>query len=215
MKSKIYIPVFLTAIVALVAFKSFTPEEYPTLNIGDAAPMTDVKMKDVSGKELSLSEIKKENGLLVIFSCNSCPFVVGKGTESEGWEGRYNGMYSISKSSDVGMVLVNSNEGKRDGDDSFENMKVRARENKYKSYYVMDEGSKLANAFGAKTTPHVFLFNSEMKLVYKGSIDDNVKSHKEVTTHYLQLALRELKNGKAISTAESKAVGCSIKRANP
>jgi len=215
MKTRIYLPLFLAALLAVVAFKTVVPEEYPALNIGDAAPLTDVKMKDVSGKEISLADIKKQNGLLVIFSCNSCPFVVGNGTESEGWEGRYNGMYSISKSSDVGMVLVNSNEGKRDGDDSFDKMKERAKDKKYKSYYVMDEGSKLANAFGAKTTPHVFLFNSEMKLVYKGAIDDNVKSKSEVTTHYLQLALREIKSGKTITTAESKAVGCSIKRVNP
>lgn len=215
MKSKIYIPFFLTALVAVVAFRSMTPEEYPTLNISDPAPLTEVKMKDVSGKELSLTDIKKSNGLLVIFSCNSCPFVVGKGTESEGWEGRYNGMYGIGKSFDIGMVLVNSNEAKRDGDDSFVKMQERAKENKYKSYYVMDEGSKLANAFGAKTTPHVFLFNSEMKLVYKGAIDDNVKAKSEVKFHYLQMAMRELKTGKAITTPTSDAIGCSIKRVNP
>ncbi|MFZ5553058.1 MAG: thioredoxin family protein [Bacteroidota bacterium] len=211
MKTKFGFPLLAAVVISALAFTTFMPEEYPTLNIGDAAPLADVKMKDVSEKELSLNDIKKESGLLVVFSCNSCPFVVG-GEESEGWEGRYNGLYSICKSVGIGMVLVNSNEAKRDGDDSFANMQARAKDKKYKSYYVMDTGSQLANAFGAKTTPHVFLFGSDMKLIYKGAIDDNVKSPKEVTSHYLQMALREVKSGKAITTSETKAVGCSIKR---
>jgi len=168
----------------------------------------------VNGNEYSLNDLKKENGLLVIFSCNSCPFVVGNGEGSEGWEGRYNQLNDIASRAKIGMVLVNSNEAKREGDDSFENMKTRAAEKEYKSYYVMDSNSELANAFGAKTTPHVFLFDKDMKLIYKGAIDDNVKSAKEVKDDYLKAAMRAVVSGKEIPTKETKATGCSIKRVN-
>ena len=77
---------------------------------------------------------------------------------------------------------------------------------------MIDENSKLANAFGAKTTPHIFLFNSEKKLSYKGAIDDNYKSIDNVTKNYLLNALEEVSNQKSVSVNVTKAVGCSIKR---
>lgn len=204
------------ALIGLTAlsFKTFLPEEeaYPTLSIGTAAPKADVKMKEVNGNEYSLNDLKKENGLLVIFSCNTCPFVVGNGEDSEGWEGRYNHLQDLATRAKVGMVLVNSNEAKREGDDSFDKMKEHATEKGLQSFYVMDKDSELANAFGAKTTPHVFLFDKDMKLIYKGAIDDNVKNSKEVKDDYLKAALRQINAQTEITTKETKASGCSIKR---
>ena len=110
------------------------------------------------------------------------------------------------------MVLVNSNEAKREGDDSIQAMKAHAREAAYTMPYVVDEGSKLANACGARTTPHVYLFNSNLELAYRGSIDDNVNRAEEVTEQYLETAMTRMAEGKKIKTAETKAVGCSIKR---
>ena len=63
-----------------------------TLNIGDTAPSASYKMMNIDGSQLSINDIKGENGALIIFTCNSCPFVVGRGETTEGWEGRYNGM---------------------------------------------------------------------------------------------------------------------------
>ena len=88
------------------------------------------------------------------------------------------------------------------------------REQAYKSFYVVDNNSELANAFGAKTTPHVFLFDKDMKLVCKGAIDDNVKNAAEVKDAYLMNAMRLLALGNKIPTNETKATGCSIKRVN-
>lgn len=216
MKKSIFTGVALVLGVLTLSFKNLSLEEeaYPVLKIGDAAPKAEVKMKEVNGNEYSLNDLKKENGLLVVFSCNSCPFVVGNGETSEGWEARYNQLNDVATRAKIGMVLVNSNEAKREGDDSFDKMKERAIEKEYKSYYVMDKNSELANAFGAKTTPHVFLFDKDMKLVYKGAIDDNVKNAKEVKEEYLKAAIRELILGNKISTPETKASGCSIKRVN-
>jgi hypothetical protein len=197
-------------IAAMSAFQS-TPE---TLAIGASAPKTDLKMKSISGRELSLNDIKKENGLLVIFSCNGCPFVIG-GEGSEGWEGRYDELRKYAESNKIGMVLVNSNEAKRDKGDDLESMKTRAKEHGFSQCnYVLDVNSELANAFYARTTPHVYLFDKNMKLVYKGAIDDNVDDSKKVNAPYLKNAIGNLVAGKSIDPAETKPVGCSIKRAS-
>jgi len=198
----------LVAIVALAASPVFGQE----LAIGEKAPMATGPLVGVDGTSHTLLNLKEANGLLVVFSCNTCPFVVGNGTKTEGWEGRYNGLAELAESLQVGMVLVNSNEAKRDGDDSFTAMKNHARDAEYTMPYVVDEGSKLANACGARTTPHVYLFDSNLELAYRGSIDDNVNRSDEVTERYLEVAMTRMAEGKKIKTAETKAVGCSIKR---
>ena len=180
--------------------------------IGEKAPMSTAPMMGVDGKPHTLLGLKGDNGLLVVFSCNSCPFVVGNGTKTEGWEGRYNGLAELAESLNIGMVLVNSNEAKREGDDSFSAMKRRAADQGYAMPYVVDEGSKLANACGARTTPHVYLYDKNMTLAYRGSIDDNVNRAEEVKEQYLTLAMTRMAEGKKIKTQETKAVGCSIKR---
>ena len=85
----------------------------------------------------------------------------------------------------------------------------------YSYPYLLDEKSKLANAFGAKTTPHIFLFNSADELVYKGSIDDNHKDINQVKKFYLKDAIKQLTTGKRVFPSETEPVGCSIKRYNP
>lgn len=185
---------------------AFKGEEYRTLEIGEKAPMVEYKMKSTKGKEVSLDDVKKENGTLVIFSCNTCPFVIA-------WEDRYPGLADLAAKKKVGFVLVNSNEAKRDGDDSIEEMKAHASEKGYENVtYVADKDSELANAFGGKTTPHVFLFNKNWELVYEGAIDDNYKSAEEAQQHYLENALKNLEAGKTIAPSNTKALGCSIKR---
>lgn len=196
--------------LSLVASAAFSADVNEVLEIGSKAPLADQKMMDVSGNELSLDDIKKENGLLVVFSCNTCPFVVGG--KGEGWEGRYNDIYDICQKQEIGMVLVNSNAAKRDGDDSLEEMKAHAKEEGYKSYYVVDEKSALADAFGAKTTPHIYMFNNKMELAYKGAIDDNVDSSIEVKEPWLNNAIFNLAEGKKIDPNSTKNLGCSIKR---
>lgn len=175
------------------------------LEIGDKAVYSDVKMKAVSGAKLSLSDAVKENGLLVMFSCNTCPFVVA-------WEDRYNEVKKWADDNEVGMIVLNSNYQLRDGVDSFDEMKKKAEAEGYKFNYVVDKESKIANAFGGQTTPHVFLFNSEMKLAYKGAIDDNYKDAGNVKQAYLKEALMSLGSGKNIAIAETKPLGCGIKR---
>ncbi len=195
---KIFLALFLFSGLFLMAQK-----EIKTLEIGSSMPMPDYKMKDVSGKEYSLNDLKKPGGLVVIFSSNQCPFVLA-------WEKYYNRIYAAAESAGMGMVLVNSNEALRDDEDSYDNMKIKAREQGYKAPYVVDKNHQLADAFGAKTTPHVFIFDSNGKLVYQGAINDNYQG--EAKNEWVLLALRSLATGAPIEVQTTPAKGCSIKR---
>ncbi|MEZ4916558.1 MAG: thioredoxin family protein [Chitinophagales bacterium] len=206
MKKLLLLSVLFVAVVSM----SFKPEEeevekYPTLELGAQMPMKGYVMMNVNGDKYELGNAKREKGTLVVFSCNTCPFVIQ-------WEDRYPEIEQIAKATGVEFILVNSNAAKREGDDSFEAMKEHAEAQNYTMPYLVDESSKLANAFGAKTTPHVFLFNADGVLVYKGAIDDNSKSRNEVKEWYLNTALKQLASGREITTPESAAKGCSIKR---
>lgn len=201
------IGIFASAL-ALLSFVVVKDNE--GLKIGSKATLTDVKMDAIDGKSYSLSDLKKENGLLVVFSCNTCPFVVGS-ENFAGWEKQYNDLNRLAISQGVGMVLVNSNEGKRDGDDSMAEMKNHAEAANYSMPYLVDKESKLADAYGAKTTPHVYLFDKNMNLVFVGSIDNSWDTGRKKEETYLINALNQMASGK-IKVTESEPRGCSIKR---
>lgn len=201
---KLFFPVILlVGTLLILAFAD--KDKVNPIEIGTEAPKQDYKMQGIDGKDYDLKSVAGENGLLVVFTCNTCPFVVA-------WEDRYNELHDLATEKGIGMVLVNSNEAKRDGDDSMEEMKKYAEELSYKSPYVVDKNSSLADAFGARTTPHIYLFNKEMKLVYRGAIDDNYKSKDSVEENYLINALKNLSAGKKIDPNTTKSIGCSIKR---
>ena len=198
--------IYKTILVAFLLINtSLFAQQFPTLEIGQKIPMQHLGMFNVNDEEMTLNKNIKENGILVVFTSNACPFVVM-------WEDRYNLIEQKCLESKIGMVYINSNQAKRDGDDSVEKMKEHANKMGYTVPYLIDENSKLANAFGAKTTPHIFLFNSENELVYKGAIDNNYKSINDVTETYLLDALEKVQFGKMVKVNETKAVGCSIKR---
>lgn len=187
------------ALIGLMAFKSID------LPIGARLPKADVRMKDVSGKEVTLKGAMKTNGLLVMFSCNTCPYVI-KNQARTLEAGKY------AEASKIGVVLVNSNEALRSEEDSYNAMKAYAKEQHYNFNYVMDAKSVIADAFGATRTPECFLFNKEGKLVYHGAIDDNPSDPNAVTRKHLKEAMDEMVAGKDITIKTSRSVGCGIKR---
>jgi AhpC/TSA family len=202
----------LGALSLTITFGFIYPADTDTLAIGAKAPKSDLKMKDISGSEVSLNDVKKENGLLVVFSCNTCPFVVGS-DDSQGWEVSYAALRKVCEINKVGMILVNSNEAKREKGDNLEDMKKRATDNGFGFInYVLDANSQLADAFGARTTPHVFLFDKDMKLAYRGAIDETSANPKDAKEHYLENALGNLSAGKKIEPNDTRPMGCSIKR---
>lgn len=181
---------------------------FETISISDKIPEIDFELESVNKEWMTINSQVGDNGLLVIFTCNTCPFVVM-------WEDRYKLIEQIVEENNIGLVYINSNYKKRKGDDSFENMQKHAKKMDYQFPYLLDEKSKLANLFGAKTTPHIFLFNNKNTLVFKGAIDDNYKDIKEVEKFYLKDAIKQLTSGSEITISETKAVGCSIKRYIP
>lgn len=203
----------LTASILLFACGNEEKNEDGLMEIGTENPSLETKLLDISGSEFYLDELNLSNGTLFIFSCNTCPFVVGRGEETEGWENRYNDIQNLSNELDIGFALINSNEGKRNDEDSFDAMVEHAKENGYENIkYLLDKNSVVADAFNAKTTPHVYLFNSEHKLVYTGAIDDNVDKKEEVEEHWLFDAMRSLSVEEKIEKPVTKNMGCSIKR---
>lgn len=201
----------LVSALALGTLTLMPHDPLPDLTIGTAIPAGEVKMKDVSGKDITLKDAAGKNGLLVVFSCNTCPFVIGN-EDSEGWEGRYPALAAYTQRHGVGIVFVNSNTTKREDGDGFADMQARYKEKKYAGSYVLDEGNKVADAFGARTTPHVFLFDKDLKLAYKGAIDDNVGKAAEVKDRYVEKAVANVAAGKPADPATTRNIGCSIKR---
>ncbi len=193
---------FAPAAVAIAALAFVTGDVLP---LGSSLPMTDVKMKNIDGKEISFKDAAKAKGLLVMFSCNTCPYVIKNQARTIEASDRAADM-------EIGTILINSNEAQRSDADSYAAMKDYAAEQNYTMPYTLDEGSKIADAFGATKTPEVFLFDGEMKLVYHGAIDDNPTDAQNVKRNHLLEAMRELVEGKNITVKESKSVGCGIKR---
>ena len=194
--------------IAQYGKKKSEKSQFETIEIKAEMPIADKKLQSVNGYSYSLESIVEKNGLLIIFTSNTCPFVIK-------WEDRYTIVEELAKKNNLGLVYINSNYKKRDGDDSFEKMKEHAKKYNYRFPYLLDEKSQLANSFGAKTTPHIFMFNKNLQLVYKGAIDDNYEDINKVKEFYLKDAMEQLANGKKIKVSETDPVGCSIKRFKP
>ncbi len=195
---------FLLLSVAIISL-ALKPAVNEPLSIGSTLPDKEVKMKDISGKEVSFQDAAKKNGLLVMFSCNTCPVVVK-------YQSRTMESCKYALDNNVGVILLNPNEASRDKGDSFDDMKTYAADQQYNFNYVVDKNSAMANTFGATRTPEVFLFNKEGKLVYHGAIDDNANGPDQVTRKHLRIAIDEMVAGKDISTNKTRSVGCTIKR---
>ncbi|MDP7609572.1 MAG: thioredoxin family protein [Candidatus Marinimicrobia bacterium] len=174
------------------------------LEIGSTMPLKDLELADISGKNITLANAKGDAGTLVVFSCNTCPWVIR-------WEDRYVSLANTYAQKGIGMIAVNSNAARFGGEDSLEEMLEHAKNNGYNFPYAQDPESELASAFGATKTPHIYLFNGDDKLVYRGAIDDNAKNAKKVDVPFLANAIDALLAGNPINHQTTKALGCSIK----
>jgi peroxiredoxin len=173
-----------------------------TLSIGSKIP--EFNSKGIDGKTYSLESFKDTKGVIIIFSCNHCPYV-------QAYEGRIKAIQSDYKDKRIAVVAINSNDDVNYPDDSFENMKKRAAEQNFNFIYVRDEDQSVAKKFDATHTPEIFLFDEDKKLVYSGKIDDNWQEPEKVVNHYLRNALNEMLEGNEISVPETYSIGCTIK----
>lgn len=179
--------------------------------IKDFSSIFNILMENANGKSVVLNDEMNSNGIIIVFSCNTCPFVVGNDS-FEGWEKEYNDLYQKAKDAKLGFVLLNSNEAKREDDDSFKAMKKHAKDRNYKMSYLLDKDSKIANELGAKTTPHVFVFNTSKNLIFKGSINNKWDSSRTNDASYLIDIIQKIQTNQLLNYSESEPRGCSIKR---
>lgn len=191
------------AIAACTAATAFTVSE--VLPIGSVMPKTDVKLKNATGNDITLKEVRNDNGILVIFSCNTCPYVIKN-------QQRTIAICTYAQKNDIGVIVLNSNEGQRADADSYDAMKTYAKQQNYTWPYAVDKNNELADAFGANRTPECFLFDKNLKLAYHGAIDDNPTDADNVKRSHLQEAINEITAGKQVTVTQSKSVGCGIKR---
>ena len=173
-----------------------------TLELGAAAP--DFALPGVDGKTHSLADFADSKLLVVAFTCNHCPYVIGS-------EDRLNALFADYAPKGVALVCINSNETENHPTDSFDDMVVRAKEKAFAFPYLRDESQDVALAYGALRTPHFYLFDAERKLRYTGRMDDNPMTAGEETTHELRDALDDLLAGREVAVPLTNPIGCNVK----
>lgn len=189
---------FAAALILLTAWSS-DAAPLAKLKIGDAAPDWS-GIDGVDDKDHGLSDYKKAEAIVVVFTCNHCPVAVA-------YEDRLIALQKDYKKKGVQVVAVNVNNIPAD---RLDKMKVRAEEKKFNFPYIYDSTQKMGYDYGATCTPHVFLLDKARKIAYMGAIDDNMKVD-QVKTHHLRDALDAVLAGKEPAAPTTKQFGCSIK----
>ncbi|HXL57264.1 MAG TPA: redoxin family protein [Chitinophagaceae bacterium] len=207
---------FCFLIIALLYSFNFclaTPsDDHKTLPVGAKAP--DFKLPGIDGKTYSLSSFKNEKVLVIVFTCNHCP-------TAQAYEDRIIQLTKDYSDKGVAVVAIMPNDpkairldelGYTDLSDSFEEMKIRAKEKHFNFPYLYDgKTQSVANAYGPVATPHVFIFDKERKLRYQGRIDDIEKPTKTPNNFDTRNAIEALLNNKEVPVETTKVFGCSIK----
>jgi peroxiredoxin len=173
--------------------------------VGDTA--MDFNLKNIDGKMVSLSSMNNVKGYIVIFTCNHCPY-------SKAYEDRIIELDKKYKAKGYPVVAINPNDPKVSPDDSYELMKVRAKEKKFTFPYLYDNTQEIAKTYGATRTPHVFILQKTKNgnvVEYIGAIDNNTESASDASSKYVEEAVNALLVNSKPSTNVTKAIGCTIK----
>ncbi len=176
------------------------------LAVGDYAP--DFTLKNTEGQMVSLVDYQDAKGFVVVFSCNTCPYV-------KLYEDRMVALDKAYATKGFPMIAINSNDINKQPGDSMDAMRQRKADKGFTFPYVRDDSQEIAKAYGATKTPHVYVLKKEsagkFKVVYIGAIDDNPREPSEVEETYVSDALDALLDNKMPKVTEKRAVGCTIK----
>ncbi len=173
-----------------------------SLQLGALAP--DFTLPATDGKEYSLKDFSDAEVLVIFFTCNHCPYVIGSDEVSRATANKF-------KSRGVKFVGINSNSKNTYPEDDFPHMVERMAENKFPWVYLYDESQEVALAYGALRTPHFYLFDRTRKLIYSGRGVDNPRETSQMTVNDLENALTEHLAGKKISVPLTNPIGCNVK----
>lgn len=184
-----------------------TLKHTPHVQLGLPAPF--FELKGVDGQMYTLEDVKGENGLLVMFICNHCPYV-------KGIMDRLPLDMKALQDAGIGVVAICSNDPKEYVEDSFENMQKFASVHNFSFPYLVDESQKIAQSFGAICTPDFFGYDAQLHLHYRGRLDDAGRGVYIEESHHKELlpAMLELVNTGRITQAQFPSMGCSIKWKN-
>jgi peroxiredoxin len=171
------------------------------VSVVETAPAFD--LPGVDGRNHSLEEYADAAVLVLVQSCNHCPYVLA-------WEGRINDLQRTYADRGVRIVAVSSNDAEAYPADSFEAMKEHARDAGYVFDYLYDESQEVARALGSERTPEAFVYDADRRLVYHGAVDDN-RDETAVTTHYLRDAIEAALAGETPAITDTPPVGCTVK----
>ena len=177
---------------------------YVGLKIGDEAP--EFTLPGVDGKDHSLGEWALKRVLVVIFTCNHCPY-------AQAYEDRLIELANFYSLQAVQFVAINPNDAEGYPQDSMEGMKQRQAKKHFPYPYLRDETQQVAKKYGAEVTPEVFLFDKDRKLCYRGRIDDNWRNRDKVKDQSLKIAISTVLSGSRLDpeVAEQRALGCTVK----
>lgn len=173
--------------------------------VGDEA--VDFKLKNIDGNEVSLAQFAGAKGYIVIFTCNHCPY-------AKAYEGRIKDLDKKYKAAGYPVIAINPNDPALQPEDSYEAMKINAKEKSFTFPYLFDEKQEVYPVYGATKTPHVYLLqkeNGKLIVKYIGAIDDNYEKPEAVKAKYVEAAVDALLAGKPVTETKTVAVGCSIK----
>lgn len=173
--------------------------------IGDIA--TDFELKNIDNTLVSLKKYENAKGFIVIFTCNHCPYSVA-------YEDRIVALDKMYKDKGYPVIAINPNNPKAYPDDSFDNMKIRAKEKGFTFPYLFDDGQNIYPQYGATKTPHVYILEKTTKgniVRYIGAIDNNYKDPTAANEKYVENAVNALLKGEKVPVEITKAIGCSIK----
>ncbi|MBS1252334.1 MAG: Thiol-disulfide oxidoreductase ResA [Anaerolineales bacterium] len=171
------------------------------LEIGDRA--IGFELPNVRNGSVSLDDYSDQEAVVVLFTCNHCPYV-------QAWEDRLVQIANDYSDRGVEFAAINANDAEKYPADSPDAMRQRAEEKKYPFPYLYDESQEVARAYGAERTPEVFLFDTAGNLRYHGAPDDNYEAS-QMETPYLRDALDAVLAGEDVPLAQTSPVGCTIK----
>ena len=174
-------------------------------DVGDKA--TSFSLKNIDGKTVSLNDYKNEKGVILVFTCNVCPY-------SKMYEQRIIELQNEYADKGYPVVAINSNDPKKSPGDSFDEMTKLAKKKSYPFPYLYDADQSIARAYGATNTPHVYLLKNDKDTFYVsyiGAIDNNARDGSQANEKYVESAIEALDSGKEIDKKSTKAIGCTIK----
>ena len=173
-----------------------------TLQLGKKAP--DFKVPATDGKTYSLADFAEAKALVVFFTCNHCPFVLGSDEVTRATADRFRGK-------GVAFIGINSNSEHTHPNDDFVHMVERMKQHHFPWIYARDKSQDVAKAYGALRTPHFYVFDQKRNLVYTGRGLDNPRNAAESTINDLDRALEEVVAGRPVSTSTTNPIGCNVK----